>query len=160
MLTLHEVKEEGKELDIIRELFTEYEAELKENICFQSFSEELTNPLKKYAAPGAVFIAYWKEEPAGCIALLALADKTSCEMKRLYVRPGYRQHGIGRRLVERVLWEGKERNFASMKLDTLQRLQPAIHLYRQYGFNDITTVHQNPSSNLDVVYMEKTFNTL
>ncbi len=158
MLTLHQVTEEGKELDTIRQLFTEYEAELKEDICFQSFSEELTNPLKKYAAPGAVFIAYWNGEPAGCIALLAPGDNTSCEMKRLYVRPAYRQHGIGRQLVERVLLEGKERNFASMKLDTLQRLQPAIHLYRQYGFNDITAQYQDPAR--DVVYMEKTFNTL
>jgi ribosomal protein S18 acetylase RimI-like enzyme len=40
-----------------------------------------------------------------------------------------------------------------MKLDTLQRLQPAIRLYEQYGFVHTTAYYDNPIE--DVVYMEK-----
>jgi hypothetical protein len=40
-----------------------------------------------------------------------------------------------------------------MKLDTLQRLQPAIRLYEQYGFVHTTPYYANPME--DVVYMEK-----
>jgi len=152
MLTLQIVKEEGNMLDIIRQLFSEYESELKEDLCFQSFTEELNNPLKKYAEPGLIILAYWNNEPAACIALLNLGDKV-CEMKRLYVRPQYRHFGIGRQLVERVLSEGLEKGFSSMKLDTLQRLQPAIQLYRQYGFLETKPYYQNPLPG--AVYMKR-----
>ncbi len=75
MLRIKHIAEEGRELDIIRDLFREYEKELNEDICFQSFEEELQAPLKKYGLPyGDLILAYWHDEPdryrvAGCIAL-------------------------------------------------------------------------------------------
>ena len=51
MLRIKHIIEEGKELDVIRDLFREYEKELNEDICFQSFDEELKHPLKKYGPP-------------------------------------------------------------------------------------------------------------
>jgi hypothetical protein len=47
MLRIKHLIEEGKELDVIRDLFREYEKELDEDICFQSFDEELKKPVKK-----------------------------------------------------------------------------------------------------------------
>ncbi len=97
--------EEG--LDEVRMLFKEYLEELNENLCFQSTDEELISPLKKYGPPsGSLFLAYWKNEPAGCIALQPLKEEGVCEMKRLFVRPGYRNHSIGSKLIEELLSEG------------------------------------------------------
>jgi hypothetical protein len=47
MLRLKHITKESEELDIIRQLFRDYEKELDANICFQSFEEELKDPLKK-----------------------------------------------------------------------------------------------------------------
>src|SRR5688572_13015846 len=103
MLRIKHIIEEGRELDIVRDLFREYEKELDEDICFQSFEEELQKPLKKYGLPqGDLMLAYWNDEVAGCIALTKMKEAGACEMKRLYVRPGFRKNKIGRLLIEEL----------------------------------------------------------
>lgn len=154
MLQLLLIKDEGEQMDTVRTLFREYETELNEDLCFQSFEEELKDPLKKYGAPkGVLYVAKWDHEVAGCIALMPLQEKGVCEMKRLYVRPAFRKHKIGKALVEQLLKDAKSIGYTKMKLDTLQKLQPAIQLYQKYGFTETTAYYQNPLP--QVVYMEK-----
>lgn len=141
-------------MDEIRTLFREYEKELDENLCFQSFEAELKDPLKKYGSPkGVLYIAKWNDAVAGCIALMPLPEEGVCEMKRLYVRPPFRKHKIGKAMVEQLMKDAEQLEYTSMKLDTLQKLQPAISLYRQYGFTETTAYYENPLPG--VVYMEK-----
>ncbi|TAL50690.1 MAG: GNAT family N-acetyltransferase [Chitinophagaceae bacterium] len=159
MLHVKHITEEGVELDIIRQLFRDYEKELDENLCFQSFEAELKEPLKKYGPPsGDLLLAYWENEPrnfqvAGCIALTKMNEEGACEMKRLYVKPGFRKNKIGKILVDELLHSAKEKGYATMRLDTLTKLQPAISLYENYGFRNISAYYHNPLPG--VVYMEK-----
>ncbi len=154
MLQVKHITEEGDELNIIRTLFREYEKELDADICFQSFEAELKDPLKKYGPPGGdLLLAFWNDEIAGCIALTRLKEEGVCEMKRLYVRPAFRKNKIGKLLVEELLRSAKEKNYKLMRLDTLSKLQPAIRLYRHFGFLHTTPYYHNPLP--DVVYMEK-----
>jgi len=154
MLRIKHIVQEGSELDTIRDLFREYEKELDENICFQNFEEELADPLKKYGPPsGDLMLAYWEEDVAGCIALTKMKEHGACEMKRLYVKPSFRENKIGRMLVEDLLTSAKERNYKIMRLDTFEKLQPAIQLYKKYGFKNIPSYYDNPSKG--AVYMEK-----
>ena len=154
MLRIQHVIQEGSELDRIRELFREYEKELDEDICFQSFEAELNDPLKKYGLPdGDLVLAYWNDEVAGCIALTKMKDAGACEMKRLYVKPELRKNKIGRILIEELLNSAKERNYDRMRLDTFEKLEAAVHLYKQYGFKNISAYYNNPLEG--VVYMEK-----
>ena len=154
MLRIKHIIEEGKELDIIRDLFREYEKELNEDICFQSFEEELKYPLKKYGPPsGDLMLAYWDDAIAGCIALAKTKEPEACEMKRLYVKPSFRKNKIGRLLIEDLLNSAKERDYKKMRLDTFLKLQPAVHLYQQFGFKNISAYYNNPLPG--VVYMEK-----
>ena len=74
-------------------------------------------------------------------------------MKRLYVKPAFRKNKIGRVLVEELLVSAKEKNYEKMRLDTFLKLQPAIHLYQEFGFKNISAYYHNPLP--DVVYMEK-----
>ena len=154
MLRIQKISSVVAALETVRQLFLEYADELQENLCFQSFDAEVKDPLKKYGPPkGALFIAYWNEEPAGCIALQPLADDGVCEMKRLYVKPAFRKYGIGRSLVEQLIAESHQLGYAAMRLDTLERLKPAITLYTSLGFENTQAYNENPLSG--VVYMEK-----
>ena len=154
MLRIKHIIEEGKELDIIRDLFREYEKELNEDICFQSFEEEVKDPLKKYGPPsGDLMLAYSDDEVAGCIALMKMKEPGACEMKRLYVKPSFRKNKIGRLLIEDLLNSAKERDYKIMRLDTFLKLQSAMHLYQQFGFKNISPYYNNPLPG--VVYMEK-----
>ena len=154
MLRIQHVIQEGSELDRIRELFREYEKELNEDICFQSFEAELNDPLKKYGLPdGDLILDYWNDEVAGCIALTKMKDAGACEMKRLYVKPELRKNNIGRILIEELLNSAKERNYERMRLDTFEKMQAAVHLYTQYGFKNISAYYHNPLKG--VMYMEK-----
>ncbi len=153
MIQIKHVKQEGADLELIKQLFREYALELNENLCFQSFDEEVATPLIKYGWPhGSLYIAYLEEQPAGCIALCKLGEAI-CEMKRLYVRPGFRKQGIGEKLVEVLLQDAIAKGYKTMMLDTLEKLQPAIRLYEQFGFKNTSAYYPNPLPN--VVYMEK-----
>ncbi|RXK60827.1 GNAT family N-acetyltransferase [Lacibacter luteus] len=154
MTELIYIQQEGWLLDEVRKLFREYELELDENLCFQSFEEELKNPLRKYGPPrGVIYLAKWNNEVAGCVALQPLRERGACEMKRLYVKPHYRKHKIGKVLVEQLIKDAQMLGYTKMKLDTLEKLQPAIGLYKQYGFVETTSYYENPLDG--VVYMEK-----
>ena len=153
MLSIVQITEKGEALDAAIQLFKDYAAELNADLCFQSFDAELTDPLKKYGPPnGALFLAYYNQLPVGCIALQPLLNG-SCEMKRLYVQPNYRKHKIAEALVQQLLTTAKSLGYNTMKLDTLNRLQPAINLYKKFGFTETTAYYANPLS--EVVYMEK-----
>ncbi len=154
MLDIQKVTTEGPALESIKLLFKAYLLELNEDLCFQSFDSEIDNPLYKYSAPtGALFIAYHNAMPVGCIALQPLQEAQTCEMKRLYVDPEYRNLKIGDALVQALLQEAQTLGYSTMKLDTLERLQAALKLYQKFGFETVTAYYNNPLPG--VVYMQK-----
>src|ERR1051326_2331869 len=107
------------EIQQARELFQEYEAGLGISLCFQNFAEELANLPGDYAPPrGRLLLAREFDQIIGCVALRP-AGPTTCEMKRLFVRPEYRDRGLGRVLVEAVIEEARKIGYTQMRLDTL-----------------------------------------
>ncbi len=140
----------------VETLFREYEVELDDNLCFQGFEAELAGLPGKYASPkGAILVATDTEsgEFAGVVALRPMSIEGSCEMKRMYVRPRFRGNGLGRLLAECILETASTIGYSEMLLDTLQKLQPAIELYRNLGFEEIGAYYSNPLEG--VVYMKK-----
>ena len=139
---------------VVRELFREYEAWLGVDLCFQDFENELASLPGPYRRPnGGLALAYLNHEPIGCAAFKPLVGRTICEMKRLYVRPEGRNRGIGLGLVRRTLREAQKAGYRSIRLDTLARMENAVKLYKQLGFQEIPAYCENPLS--DSIFMER-----
>jgi len=139
-------------IQIIRRLFREYEAFLQVDLCFQQFEEELAGLPGKYAAPqGALLLAMVDGRAAGCVAMRPLEEGV-CEMKRLFVRPPYLRLGIGGQLARTVIEQARDAGYTHMYLDTLEKLRPALALYRGLGFAARPAYYDNPLPG--VVYLE------
>jgi ribosomal protein S18 acetylase RimI-like enzyme len=143
-----------EQIEAARELFKEYAAGLAIDMCFQSFDLELQTLPGKYAMPdGRLLLAYADDELAGCIALRKLDDRT-CEMKRLFLRPGFRGRGYGRRMINKLIEVAREIGYQRMVLDTLPgKMDAAISLYRELGFEEIPAYYYNPLEG--AVYLER-----
>jgi len=157
MVLIKQVDTPGENLSAAIQLFKAYRAALGVDLNFQNFDEEIDHPLQKYGPPqGALFIAFLRGEPIGCIALQQLPNENKsrvCEMKRLYVKPENRKDKAGYLLVEKLIEKAIQLGYNIMKLDTLEHLQPAIKLYEKFGFTITTSYYNNPLPG--VVYMEK-----
>jgi putative acetyltransferase len=137
-----------EELNQLRSVLREYADALQIDLCFQGFEAELAELPGEYAAPrGALLMAMVDGQLAGCCALRPLdtADyPNACEMKRLYVRPGFRRTGIGRQLVEAILDCARMAGYACVLLDTLDDMESARALYQDLGFEEIAPYYHNP----------------
>jgi ribosomal protein S18 acetylase RimI-like enzyme len=145
--------EKAPHLENIRALFLEYASSLDFDLDFQNFKQELTNLPGQYAPPGGcLFIALHNDEPVGCVGLRNLENNV-CEMKRLYVRPRYRELGIGRVLADTAVREASHKGYERMRLDTVPAMKAARELYLSMGFKEIAPYRYNPIKGAR--YMEK-----
>jgi len=136
-----------------RRLFREYEAWLGMDLCFQGFEQELNDLPGKYSNPeGRLFLAFSDDKLAGCIAMRKLDDGI-CEMKRLFVRDGFRGKQIGVQLIEKLIDEARVEGYLKMRLDTFPpKMGKAVSLYESHGFRPIPAYYDNPHDG--VLYLE------
>jgi len=125
---------------LIRALFREYAGSLGVDLSFQRFDEELVALPAGY---DAVLVAHVDGEAAGCVGVRPL-DSTTCEMKRLYVRPAARGAGLGRALALRAIDHARALGYERMLLDTLPTMAAARSLYRELGFVEVAPYRHNP----------------
>lgn len=83
--------------------------------------------------PGRLLLARLHGEPAGVVALKPVDDEVA-EVKRLYVRPSARGHGIGRGLLECLLAHAREQGYRTVRLETMRFMAEARALYDALGF--------------------------
>ena len=139
-------------IEIAKKLFREYQQFLNVDLCFQGFEEELASLPGKYVEPtGAIFLAFHQGEIAGCVAVRPIKNR-SCEMKRLYVKDEFRGLSIGKTLAMAIIDKAKRLGYLKMQLDTLERLQTAMGIYQQLGFEKTAPYYSNPLD--EVVYWE------
>ncbi len=107
------------------ELLGEYEASLPDALRHGS--------LETY---GVAFTASVDGAPCGCVALDE-CDATTGIVKRLYVQPAFRQHGVARALIDDLVQVARARGYRRVVLDTdREALAPAYRFYLKYGFKE------------------------
>lgn len=72
--------------------------------------------------------------PVGCIAYRKKGDGVG-EVKRLYIKEEYRGRKWSKELLKTVESHAKEQGCATLFLDTRITLEPAVTLYRSFGFD-------------------------
>jgi len=137
-----------QELVLTRLIFTEYAQQLGLDLYFQNFAAELDDLPGEYSAPRGALVLGWVDgELAGCCALRQIDNvdyPNAAEMKRLYVRKGYRRSGLGRHLAEVVLDSARSAGYHCVLLDTLDDMESARALYVDIGFSEIPPYYHNP----------------
>lgn len=131
-------------IDDVKALFAEYAASLGIDLGYQNFGDEFAGLPGKYANPsGRLYLALVDGAPAGCVAMRKL-DEARAEMKRLYVRAGFRGAKVGLALTERIIADAREIGFQALVLDTLSTMHRAQALYRSLGFVEIEPYYSSP----------------
>jgi ribosomal protein S18 acetylase RimI-like enzyme len=128
------------DVSLVRDLFLEYADFIGVDLGFQDFQREIATLPGDY---DPILVAHWNSEPVGCVAMHPI-ERSLCEMKRLYVRPSFRGHAIGRALAERIVAEARSRGYERIRLDTLPTMTTAIPLYQSLGFVEIPPYRYNP----------------
>lgn len=133
------------DLPDVRALLRDYAASLGVHLDFQDFEREVAELPGAYAPPGGGLLIARAPDgaAAGCVALRRL-DATTCELKRLYVRPTHRGTGLGGRLTDAALTDARRLGYRRLRLDTLPGMETAQALYERLGFREIARYTTNP----------------
>ena len=90
-----------------------------------------------YVAPrGGLWLASVSGTGIGCVALRPV-DTLAGEVKRMFVDPHWRGHGVGRSLLLALIEGARARGYVTLRLGTLHDMDAAQSLYRSMGFQPI-----------------------
>lgn len=125
--------------------------------CLTSFFAELSSRLKggfdvhlsadpdatdMMAPKGSFYVIYDGTTPVGCGGLKGHGDWG--EVKRIWISPEARGHGLARRLMERIEADGRALSMTHLRLDTNSQLPEAVALYQRLGWHEIPRFNEDP----------------
>lgn len=152
------VTTEGDIADV-RALFEEYYAWLGEVVCSRRLAEEIASLPGPYAAPtGRLLLARDADGlPVGVVGIRP-HEAGGAEIKRLYVRPGARRAGLGKRLADEAVSAARELGYHRALITTLpDSMEHALRMYRRMGFTETSpfTDHSHVNEHVRMIYLER-----
>ena len=115
---------------------------LEKYFVIEPIDKEMLGRPKQYFIDkgGHIFFAKINEDIVGTFALLKDSDSVY-ELSKMAVDENYQGQKIGNKLMEFCI--GKARNLKADKLILYSntRLEPAIHLYKKFGFIEVPITH-------------------
>lgn len=123
--------------EVVKELFKEYSQIKGAESCFVSFDKELAD-LEAFYSGGALLVGYEENAPVACIAIKKL-DDTTCEAKRLFIKPENRGNGYARTMLNTMLDKAKELGFSEVTFTSKPSvMQIGYGLYKRMGFEEVS----------------------
>jgi GNAT superfamily N-acetyltransferase len=148
----------GQDFIVAKCITSDYMIWLNIDLSFQNTTKEYEEFSAMYSAPNGGYIYLKKEEEiAGGVAFRTFSSGI-CEMKRLFVYPRFQGLGIGKLLSEAIIQLAKEYGYKKMRLDTIEKLNSAIHIYKKLGFYEIEKYRENPDKTAK--YMELSLDSI
>lgn len=92
---------------------------------------------------GAFVLLRNGKDVIGCGGIRPFDDST-VEIRRLWIDPRWRGHGLGRRLLEHLEEIGRGSGAAMVVLDTNESLTEAIAMYESSGYRSVERYNDNP----------------
>lgn len=136
-----------------KQLYREYAASLDFSLCFQDLDKEIVDIDVQYNKPyGTLILVKSNDQYVGCAGIRHYENRIA-ELKRMYVKPEFRCHGLGRRMLDAAVSFCIRAGYEYIRLDTMRSMQEAIRIYTEYGFYEIEPYRYNPCK--DALYMEK-----
>lgn len=120
-------------VDVIRSVFAEYGMTFD----LEDYDADLQDIAAHYAGRGGCFFVLLDGERVIGTVGATPKDATTCELKRLYVRPDHRGGRHGRRLIEQVLAWARDAGCRSVILWSDVRFDTAHEVYRRLGFRQM-----------------------
>ena len=74
-------------------------------------------------------------------------DNDACELRKMYLEPDLRDHGVGRKFLAFLLDEMRDAGYAQAYLETTTQMEAARHLYRSFNFVEIDARMGNTDHN-------------
>ena len=111
----------------------------------QATDADLADVEANYINRGGLFDLIEDQEGklVGTFGLYPL-DVNTCELRKMYLAPGYRGQGLGKYILRKAIERAKDLGFNEMVLETSSKLVAAIQLYRQFGFQPTEMKHVTP----------------
>lgn len=127
----------------VREILFEVLAEYALMAEHQGVDADLDDIEGNYMGRGGLFDVVQDEKSGGIVGMVGLFPREPgvAELRKMYLRKSHRGKGLGRKLLDRVLAEGRRRGFRRIELETSSKLVEAIALYQKYGFRPFTPKH-------------------
>lgn len=128
----------------VKALFLDYlrfiETYLGQTLSFQGTEAEFADFPQTY---DALWLARLSGEPVGAVGLKPFEPGTA-ELKRLWVAPSGRGHGLGEALCRTCIDGARAQGYTRLLLDTDRGLTHANSVYERLGFRDIERYYDNP----------------
>jgi DNA-binding MarR family transcriptional regulator/GNAT superfamily N-acetyltransferase len=119
------------------ELDTRFDAGFDPSRSIYADTEELTEPA------GLLLVARLRDQPVGCGAL-KLRRGAPAEIKRMWVAPTARGLGVGRRILNELEQQARDRGVDLVHLETNKTLREATSLYRSAGYVEVDAFNDEP----------------
>jgi GNAT superfamily N-acetyltransferase len=106
----------------------------------------LSAPPADFSPPGGAFLVVYEEGKPVAGGGIKRDEDGVAEIKRMYVAPGARRRGLGRRLLDALEEEARSLGYARIRLDTGARQPEARAMYERAGYHAVDDYNGNPQA--------------